>query len=97
MRQTFLPAIATAIAVKVARLRGGNSIWVYDMTTKRRRQLIARAFGPAFSPDGRRIAYVRAVTKTNTEIVVARVAGSGERKITANPSADVDPSWQPAR
>jgi TolB protein len=75
----------------------GDDIWVYDTRTKRRRRLIANASDPAFSPDGRRIAYVRHVTKTNTEIFVARSEGSGEKKITANPGADVDPSWQPVR
>lgn len=74
-----------------------GGIWVYDMKTKRRRLLIRNAFDAAFSPNGRRIAYVRNVSKTNTEIFVARSDGTGEKKITANPGADVDPSWQPVR
>jgi Tol biopolymer transport system component len=75
----------------------GGSIWVYDATTRRRRLLIRNASEPAFSPDGGRIAFIRDVTKTNSEIFVARSDGSGERRITDTPGADDDPSWQPLR
>jgi hypothetical protein len=50
-----------------------------------------------FRLDGGRIAFVRDVHETNPEIFVARSDGSDERRITDNPGADDDPSWQPLR
>ena len=81
-----------------ARLRGGG----LDLGLRHRRRSAAgcwsaNAFDAAFSPDGRRIAYVRDVTKTNTEIFVARSDGSGEKKITATRAPTSTPSWQPVR
>ena len=51
--------------------------------------------GAGVLADGGRIAFVRRVTRTNPEIFVARSDGSEERRITDNPGADDDPSWQP--
>src|SRR5262245_7723597 len=73
-----------------------GSNWVYDTKGKDSWQLIGNASEPAFSPDGRRIAYVRALTVVNTEIFIARSGGSSEHRIPRNPGTDVSPRWQPA-
>src|SRR5687767_12615900 len=55
---------------------------------------------PRLSPDGTRVAYVlsRADLKRSvydTDIWVVRSDGSGDRQVTVNDSADVDPKWSP--
>jgi Tol biopolymer transport system component len=49
---------------------------------------------PAWSPDGRRIAFVSR-RDGNAEIYVMNADGSGKRNLTRNPAKDVRPSWSP--
>ena len=55
--------------------------------------------GPAYSPDGRRIAYSVDNEKESTSIVVANADGTGATPITNTPPDgsvwDSDPSWSP--
>ena len=53
-----------------------------------------QAFAPAFSPDGKRIAYA-SNRSGNMEIWVANADGSGARKLTSSPATDTAPSWSP--
>jgi TolB protein len=52
---------------------------------------------PAWSPDGRRIAFQRKrrVGGSNGEIYVMNADGSGKRNLTRNPAQDGSPSWSP--
>ena len=57
---------------------------------------------PAWSPDGRKIAFqskrraVRGVVGgSNGEIYVMNADGSGKRNLTRNPAQDGSPSWSP--
>ena len=58
-------------------------------------------FDPAWSPDGRRIAYVHSTGSTvgpgqsGTEIWVMNADGSGKRRLTRNVSFDGGPTWSP--
>jgi Tol biopolymer transport system component len=49
---------------------------------------------PAWSPDGRKIAF-RTARDGNAEIYVMNADGSGKRNLTRNPAKDVHPSWSP--
>jgi len=52
---------------------------------------------PAFSPDGRKIAYEnqRGPGFANQGIFVMLADGTGQDRISADPSFDLDPDWQP--
>ena len=49
---------------------------------------------PAWSPDGRKIAFV-SDRDGNSEIYVMNADGSGQRSLTRNPAYDADPAWSP--
>jgi Tol biopolymer transport system component len=49
---------------------------------------------PAWSPDGRRIAFVSR-RDGNADIYVMNADGSGKRNLTRNPAKDYRPSWSP--
>ena len=49
---------------------------------------------PAWSPDGRKIAF-RSTRDGNREIYVMNADGSKQRNLTRNPAKDVRPSWSP--
>jgi hypothetical protein len=50
--------------------------------------------GPAFSPDGSKIAFVSS-RNGNFEIYVMNADGSGQTRLTNNPANDIDPSFSP--
>ena len=49
---------------------------------------------PAWSPDGRKIAF-RSTRNGNRDIYVMNADGSGKRNLTRNPAQDGSPSWSP--
>jgi Tol biopolymer transport system component len=74
----------------------GTSLYAFDLKTHRKRLLARKAEQPTWSPDGRRIAFVRRLG-SNSEIYVVRSDGGDERRLTRNPGDDESPSWQPLR
>ena len=52
-------------------------------------------FDPAWSPDGKLLAYVSVLDKENPEIFVIDRDGSHERQLTSNSGEDVSPTWSP--
>jgi TolB protein len=52
--------------------------------------------GPAWSPEGRRIAFFSR-RNGNTDIYVMNADGSGLRRVTHSPAYDFTPSWSPER
>jgi Tol biopolymer transport system component len=50
---------------------------------------------PAWSPDGRKIAFASRRDR-NFEIYVMNADGTGEKRLTRNPLDDTVPAWQPA-
>ena len=50
---------------------------------------------PAWSPDGRRIAFTRETSDGVDQIYVMNADGSGQTALTAAPGANLQPSWSP--
>jgi Tol biopolymer transport system component len=57
-------------------------------------RLLARGHAPAWSPNGRRIAF-RSDRDGNGEIYVVNFDGSGLRRLTRDPASDGGPVWSP--
>jgi TolB protein len=55
---------------------------------------IARGHSPAWSPDGRRLAFVRESGR-NADVYVADAGGRNVRRLTTAPSLEYSPSWSP--
>ncbi|MEO3815970.1 Hsp70 family protein [Plantactinospora sp. B24E8] len=55
----------------------------------------ARALDPAWSPDGRRIAYTRASGDDRFQIWLTNSDGTDNRAVTEGPDRDMDPTWSP--
>jgi TolB protein len=72
-------------------------IKVIDLASGTRRILISGGVNtyPAFSPDGRRIAFRRMLGETNSEVFVADSDGTGVRNLTNSPAFDGWPAWSP--
>jgi TolB protein len=52
---------------------------------------------PAWSPDGRKIAFV-SHRDGNSEVYVMNADGSGQRRLTRKPEGtDIHPTWAPGR
>lgn len=68
---------------------GSNQVQLTNMTT-------GAAFDPAWSPDGRLIAFARVSGSTDQpDIWVMNADGSNPVQLTTDPAADIQPSWEP--
>ncbi len=56
--------------------------------------VVGSGSAPAFSPDGRRIAFSR-TTGSHAHVFVANADGSEAHQITEGPADDVEPAWSP--
>ena len=80
-----------------------SHVWIYDMASKQADPITEGNFvasDPRWSPDAKRIAYVRRPnTKNdeswNTDIWVADLATKSSIKLYENPGADSSPRWSP--
>lgn len=50
---------------------------------------------PAWSPDGKHIAFRRMIGESNSEVFLADADGSNQRNLTNNPAFDGWPAWSP--
>ncbi len=68
-----------------------------DLGTRKITPLIAGGINtyPAFSPDGRYIAFRRILGELNSEVFIADATGGNQRNLTADPAFDGWPSWSP--
>jgi Tol biopolymer transport system component len=75
-----------------------GEIWLYDAETRTRKNLSihpANDSFPAWSPDGRWIAFVSDRDDPLGEIYVVRTDGTGLRRLTHNHRAEAQPAWRP--
>jgi TolB protein len=84
--------------------RGGGpanaTVYVMNADGSGTRRLATKVWPsvPAWSPGGRKLAFVRglpAFVGGNMEVHVINTDGSGERRLTRNPAADDSPAWSP--
>jgi Tol biopolymer transport system component len=74
----------------------GVSVFVAHLGGKRRQFIARNTSNPTWSPDGRKIAFVRLVGRhKDPEIFVMNADGSGQRRLTHHRGSDLAPDWQP--
>ena len=81
---------------------GRSAIWLYQLEEGRRRRLtsppgdIENDYSPAFSPDGRSVAFVRRAGGENRDLFVTSIDGDGPpRRLTRDRSLIVGVDWEP--
>ena len=98
----LLFAGATVVDAKIV-FCGGNYIYVMNDDGSGRRRLtnntLSKDLHPRWSPDGKRIAFVRYMDKeqmqTSSEVFIMNADGTHQKRLTHNNVADKDPSWAP--
>jgi Tol biopolymer transport system component len=88
----MIAALATVLA-----FAHGGEIYRLDTRTHATRPLVAtRALehSPAFSPDGRRLVFVRE-SGGNADLYVANADGSQARRLTHTAGGEYNPAWSP--
>ena len=76
---------------ELAFARAGD-IWTIRADGTRARPLLRRAYSPAWSPDGSRLAFVSSRTG-DEEIYVSNADGTGVTRLTRLPGPDLSPAW----
>jgi Tol biopolymer transport system component len=78
---------------------GGREIYVLNLDGSELRRLTDNGAvqdeDPQWSPDGRKIAFVRTKPDRRSEIFVMNPDGSGQTNISHHPADDAAPAWQP--
>ncbi len=78
---------------------GNYDIWMLDLQGGEPVNLTntpdVNEFGPVWSPDGCRIAFVRTMSPTNYDVWVMNADGSGAWNLTDNSANDAAPAWHP--
>ncbi|HEY6174140.1 MAG TPA: hypothetical protein VIX73_06840 [Kofleriaceae bacterium] len=77
--------------------KNASDIFILDLASRRATKIISGGVNtyPAFSPDGKRLAFRRILGELNSEVFVADVDGSHQKNITNHPAFDGWPSWSP--
>jgi TolB protein len=77
--------------------KNAAEIYTINLATRRVVKLISGGVNtyPAWSPDGRKMAFRRMLGETNSEVFLADADGSNQRNITNHPAFDGWPSWSP--
>jgi Tol biopolymer transport system component len=75
-----------------------TEIWVMNADGSGQRRLTfngVQDFGPAWSPDGTKIAWESEVSSDNTDIFIMNPDGSGKQNLTRSPSSEGHFAWSP--
>jgi WD40 repeat protein len=74
---------------------GYNRLYILDLTTNQRTMLTHESFGyrPAWSPDGKWIAFMSNHVDWNDDIYIIAPDGTGLRRLTTDASVDDYPEW----
>ena len=67
--------------------RQKGAIWLVDVASGRQRPLVEGASQPRWSPDGRRLAYVAADAKGNSQLFVRWIAEDATVRVTGLPDS----------
>jgi TolB protein len=74
-----------------------SDIYVLELASRRASRIITGGVNtyPAFSPDGKRLAFRKILGELNSEVFVADADGSHAKNITNHPAFDGWPAWSP--
>jgi Tol biopolymer transport system component len=87
------PSGGGTAAAELAFARAGD-VWTSGADGNGSRLLLRRAYSPAWSPDGSRLAYVPN-RSGDEEVYVANADGTRLRRLTRLPGPDLAPAWSP--
>jgi Tol biopolymer transport system component len=90
------PSVARDGSIAFANERSRVSLIVQDLASGQTRDVLAHSFtiwGPAFSPDGREIAFSRAESDGSWHIWIVAVQGGTERRLTSGALPEVYPRF----
>ena len=87
-----VPAPSATLAYARSETAGGG---VYVLTNSRSRLVAPRGIQPAWSPDGRRLAYVAPGADGAGDLFVADADGTHRGRVTSTPAGEAWPSWAP--
>lgn len=79
----------------VSREEGVPSIWKRAFTGRKAEQLVPNASGPAFSPDGRHLAFFSTRDASKPELYLLDLDSGESRRLTTNEFHDSGASWAP--
>ena len=77
--------------------KNNSDIYILDLATRHATRIITGGVNtyPAFSPDGKRMAFRKILGEMNSEVFIANADGSAAHNLTNHPAFDGWPSWSP--
>ena len=92
------PSVARGGSVAFVNPRSRLALVVHNLTTRATRELLTHSsfiWAPAFSPDGREIAFSRAEVDGSWHIWMVPVAGGRARRLTSGAQGEIYPRFSP--
>jgi Tol biopolymer transport system component len=92
------PSVARTGAVSFMNIRSRAGLWLYDLTSGTRRELLSHSsplWAPAFSPAGDEVAFSRAESDGSWHIWTVSLATGEQRRLTSSPLPEIYPRYTP--